>query len=283
MTIGDALKLGAARLASAGIAEPRREARLILALALRLEPAIILGYPERIVEADEIGRFLPLLERRAAREPFSRIAGRRQFWSLDLAISPDTLDPRPDSETLVETTLALLPDRAAPLRVLDLGTGSGALLLALLSELPNAMGVGVDLLPSAAATGRRNAASLGLQGRALFLAGSWADAISSGWADVIVANPPYIPTAEIEALAPEVARYDPHLALDGGPDGLSVYRALAGDMHRLLGPGGVVTLEIGAGQAVSVTELLVKAGLVLRAVGRDLAGIDRCVVAAAGR
>lgn len=282
MTIGEALRLGTDRLAAAGIAEPRREARLLLALALGVDQSVVLGYPERVLDETARGRLLPLLDRRAAREPFSRIAGRREFWSLDFEISPETLDPRPDSETLIETALALLPDRGAALRVLDLGTGSGALLLALLSELPRASGIGIDRVAGAAATARRNAASLGFAERTLFIAGSWGAAISSAVADVILANPPYIASEEIAALAPEVARYEPRMALDGGPDGLGAYRELAADMHRLLVPGGVAVVEIAAGRAIAVTELLVKAGLQLRAVGRDLAGGERCVAVASG-
>lgn len=279
-TVAAALRCGTELLARAGIAEPRREARLLLALALGLDPGIILGYPERVLDAAAQARIVPLFERRASREPFSRIAGRRQFWSLDLEISPDTLDPRPDSETLVETALAFVGDRRAKLRILDLGTGSGALLLALLSELPCATGLGVDLLPAAAAIARRNAARLGLAGRALFLAGFWGEAISSGWADVILANPPYIIASEIDGLAPEVARFEPRMALDGGPDGLGAYRELTTVLPWLLAPGGIAVLEVGAGQADPVTELLVKAGLESRGVRRDLAGIERCVAVA---
>jgi release factor glutamine methyltransferase len=278
-TVGEALRWGTELLARAGIAEPRREARLLLALALGVDPGTVLGYPERALDRMTQERITPLFDKRASREPFSRIAGRRQFWSLDLEISPDTLDPRPDSETLIETALALLPERGARLRILDLGTGSGALLLALLTELPCAVGLGVDLLPGAAATARRNAATLGLASRALFVAGSWGEAISLGWADVILANPPYIVSSEIDGLAPEVARFEPRMALDGGADGLGAYRELIGALPRLLAPGGIAVLEIGAGQADPVTELLVKAGLVLRGVRRDLAGIDRCVAA----
>jgi release factor glutamine methyltransferase len=282
-TVGDALRWGAELLARAGVAEPRREARLLLALAMGVDPGVVLGYPERELAAAAQARLTPLFERRAAREPFSRIIGRRQFWSLDLELSAETLDPRPDSETLVEAALALLPDHRAALRLLDLGTGSGALLLALLTELPGAIGLGVDLLPGAAAIARRNATSLGLGSRALFLAGSWGQAISPGWADVILANPPYIASSEIDGLAPEVARFEPRAALDGGPDGLGACRELIAEMPRLLAPGGIVVLEIGSGQADPVTELLVKAGLVLRGVRRDLAGIERCVAASALR
>src|SRR5258708_21289014 len=224
-TTGDLVGAVARRLAAAGIAEARREARLLVALALGVEPSIVLGYPERPVDSAARVRLAALTARRAAREPYSRLTGRRQFWSLDLEISPDTLDPRPDSETLVEAALALLPDRAARLRILDFGTGSGCLLLALLSELPNAIGIGIDILPGATATARRNAAALGLAGRALFAAGSWGETISCQ-ADVIVANPPYIQSAEVGTLAPEVAGYQPRCAIDAGAVGLHENRGV---------------------------------------------------------
>lgn len=213
-TAGDAVADVAMRLAAAGIDEARREARLLVALALGVEPAVVLGFPERPIDAAAQERLNALTARRAAREPYARLAGRRQFWSLDLEISPDTLDPRPDSETLVEAALALLPDRAAPLRILDFGTGSGCLLLALLSELPNAVGIGIDILPGAVATARRNATALGLAERAFFAAGSWGETISCR-VDVIIANPPYIPSTDMKVQDETRARMslvsDPYL------------------------------------------------------------------------
>jgi release factor glutamine methyltransferase len=280
MTIAEAIRDGARRLAAAGIEEPRREARLLLALAIGVDPGIVIGYPERVLDAAAQDKVAAFVERRVMREPVSRIVGQRQFWSLNLEISPETLDPRPDSETVIETALALLPDRAAPLRLLDLGTGSGALLLALMSELPRATGTGIDLVPGAATMARRNAAATGFGDRTQFLAGYWGDAIAAAAADVILANPPYIPSGELPGLAPEVAWFEPRLALDGGPDGLESFRELAEDMHRLLAPDGIAIIEVGIGQAESVTELLVNMGLVLRATRRDLAGIVRCVAVA---
>ena len=281
-TTGDLVGAVARRLAAAGIAESRREARLLVALALGVEPGVVLGYPERPIDTAAQARLAALTARRAAREPYSRLTGRRQFWSLDLEISPDTLDPRPDSETLVEAALALLPDRAARLRILDFGTGSGCLLLALLSELPNAIGIGIDILPGATATARRNAAALGLAGRALFAAGSWGETISCQ-ADVIVANPPYIQSAEIETLAPEVAGYEPRCALDGGADGLAEYRELAAATWRLLAPNGIALFEVGAGQHAAAAMLLSASGLELQSVKCDLSGVIRCIVVAPAR
>lgn len=282
LSLGDAVEIVARRLAFAGILDSRREARLLVALALGLEAGSVFGYPERPLDRAMQAKVAGLASRRASREPFSRIAGRRQFWSLDFAISRDTLDPRPESETLVEAALELLPDRAAPLRLLDLGTGSGCLLLALLSELANASGVGIDILPGAAAMARRNAAALGLADRAFFVAGNWGGALSYK-ADVILANPPYVPGADLETLMPEVARYDPRRALEGGTDGLESYRELAGAIRPLLKPGGIAVFEVGSGQAAAVTGLLAQKGLVLRRMRRDLAGIARCVVVAAAK
>jgi release factor glutamine methyltransferase len=280
MTIGQALADAGHRLAASGIESPRREARLLLALAAEIDAAAILGFPERPLAAAAALRLEALLQRRMAREPVSRLAGRREFWSLDFALSPDTLDPRPDSETLIAAALDYLPDRQAALRILDFGTGTGCLLLALLSELPRAVGVGLDIVPGAAAAARRNAEDLGLNSRAFFVVGSWDEAISTG-VDVILANPPYISTSEFSELSPEVARYDPRLALDGGKDGLGAYRCIAPAARRLLKPGGRAFIELGAAQSEAAVALFAEAGLLIEEVRRDLADIERCLVLAA--
>lgn len=278
-TLGGAVDAVARQLGAAGIAEARREARLLVALAARLEPATVLGWPERSLDAEAAARLAELASRRAAREPYARLAGHREFWGLDFTLSPATLEPRPDSETLVEAALALLPDRAASLRLVDFGTGSGCLLLALLSELPNAFGIGVDLQPEAAATARCNAAALGLARRANFLVGDWGEALA-GSVDVLLTNPPYICSEAIAGLAPEVARYEALVALDGGGDGLRAYRALAGETRRLLAPGGIALFELGDGQAPAVAALMAAAGLAVKTSRRDLAGIERVLVVA---
>jgi release factor glutamine methyltransferase len=278
-TVGDAVTAAMQCFAAAGIAEPRREARLLVALALGVEPVTVLGYPERPLDGSARARLDGLVARRAAGEPYSRLLGRRQFWSLDFALTPDTLDPRPDSETLIEAALAHLPDRRAALKVVDFGTGTGCLLLALLSELPNAVGIGVDILPGAAAAARLNAAALGLGHRASFIVGHWGKAIS-GVADVILANPPYIYSGDIDGLGPEVANHEPHAALDGGDDGLGAFRELAGDLGRLVRPGGIALVEVGLGQVPMVAVLMADAGLSVRAIRRDLSGIERVVVLA---
>jgi release factor glutamine methyltransferase len=276
-SFGEAIAALTPRLASAGIAQARREARLLVALAAGVAPSTVLGWPERHLDAAAETRLAELAGRRAAREPYARLSGRRQFWSLDFALSPETLDPRPDSETLIEAALARLPDRRAALRLLDLGTGSGCLLLALLSEFDHAFGIGIDLLPGAAATARRNAASLGLADRSVFAVGRWGEALA-GLMDVILANPPYICSELIDSLAPEVARYEPRVALDGGGDGLDAYRALAGETRRLLKRDGIAFFELGAGQGTAVATLMTEAGLTPEGIRRDLAGIERVLI-----
>jgi release factor glutamine methyltransferase len=273
-SFGEALAAAADRLAACGIDSPRRDARLLLALAAGVEEAMVLAYPERPLPSNAEAALDRFLARRMAGEPISRIAGKREFWSLEFALSPDTLDPRPDSETLVAAALAFIPDREAPLRILDLGTGTGCLLLALLSELPNAWGVGVDLALGAARTARRNAALNHLQSRAFFMVGRWADGIGGGF-DLVVVNPPYLRTEDIPSLAPEVARFDPHLALDGGADGLRAYRELAPDIARL---ARLAVVEVGAGQADDVAQIFARAGLDEAARRCDLQGIERCLV-----
>ncbi len=277
-TIHASLGWAATLLGAAGVEVPRRDARLLLAEALGGRPDLVTGYPERLLEPGQASRFQALVGRRVAREPVSRILGRREFWSLDLRLSPDVLDPRPESETLVEAVLGRIDDRKAPLRILDLGTGSGCLLLALLSELPKARGLGVDISSAALAVARENAGHLGLASRAVFQKGDWAQGLAGSW-QAIVSNPPYIIEAEIADLAPEVARYDPKLALAGGPDGLAAYRRLAPQVARLVAPDGVVALEVGAGQAGEVGRLLEAASLAGVDCLRDLAGQERCVLA----
>ncbi len=274
-SIGECLAAAARRLTEAGIPDARRESRSILAHALGIEPVAVLGYPERSV--GDTSRFEELIERRAAREPLSRLTGHREFWSLDFAVTPDTLDPRPDSETVVEAALEIFSDRAAPLRVLDLGAGTGCLLLALLHELPGAAGVGVDIQPAAIAVARKNAENLGLSSRARFIVGDWGGSLAGPF-DLIVANPPYIPTGEIAGLQREVAQYEPRRALDGGPDGLEGYRALAGDLGRLLAPKGAAILEFGMGQANNVAHILESSGLHVEDFAADLSGTLRCAV-----
>jgi release factor glutamine methyltransferase len=277
-TVGAALAGATAALAAAGFDEPRRHARRLLEAALGRSVAELFAHPESTLTAADEVRVAAVLGRMIAHEPLSRIVGRRDFWGLEFLLSHDTLDPRPESETVVETVLARLPDRTRPYRFLDLGTGTGCLLLALLSEFPRGTGVGIDIAPGAARAARRNAGLLGLGGRAHFVVADWAGAVTGGF-DAIVANPPYIATPAIAELPREVRDYDPHLALDGGADGLLAYRVIALDLPRLLLPGGLIAAEIGWEQAEPVAAILAQSGLVLEGLTPDLAGIMRCVVA----
>lgn len=273
-TLGDFLDRATATLRAAGIAAPRHEARWVIDAILgerRLDGA-------RRLSAAEAERLEAALARRAAREPLDRILGEREFWSLAFRLSPATLSPRPDSETLVEAALSLLADRRRAWRLLDLGTGSGALLLALLSELPAASGVGVDLAPQAVATAAENARRLGLAGRARFAVDDWA-AQETGPFDLVISNPPYIESAAVATLEPEVRRFDPPLALDGGADGLAAYRALLPAARRLLAPSGWLVLELGQGQADAVATLARGAGFTHVSTRDDLSGIARALLA----
>jgi release factor glutamine methyltransferase len=278
LTIGVVLAETAAALAASGCEEPRRRARWVVAAALRMSPAEVFARPERVLGAAEQARIAAIRDRVTAREPLGRVLGHREFWGLDFALSPDTLEPRPESETIIEAVLGRIADRRMPYRFLDLGTGTGCLLLALLLEYPNAAGVGIDLAPGAAATARLNAAALGLHRRAVFVAGDWGRALTGGF-DAVVANPPYIASPAIAGLMPEVREHDPRLALDGGEDGLAAYRAIAADLARLLAPGGLFAGEIGMGQDRAVAAILAAAGLAIETVVSDLAGIPRCLVA----
>lgn len=280
MTAGEALAETARRLQRAGIASPRLDARLLLAHVLGLEPLAVVARPERPLDELEAARLGELAARRERREPLAHITGRREFWSLSFEVTADTLDPRPDSETLVEAVLEALPDRKAPLRLLDLGTGTGCLLLALLSELPNARGLGVDVGEGACVVARGNLRRLGLEARAEIRHGDWGRGLDGPF-DVIVANPPYIADDELAALDDEVARWEPRLALAAGPEGLDCYRGLAPEIARLLAPGGIAVLEVGEGRAAAVRRLLAASGLIPGGVRCDLAGIARCVIATA--
>ncbi len=278
MTVSEALRHLANRFAAAGIDTARLDARLLVAEVLGCEPNALITRPEAPLSPGQVEKLEALALRRAAREPMSHILGRRGFWTLELKVTADTLDPRGDTETLVEAVLARIPDRSAPLRVVDFGIGTGAILLSLLSELPNAIGLAVDKSPAALAVAEHNALANGLGGRARFLLSDWGRGLDERF-DVIVSNPPYIPDQDIDGLEPEVAAYEPRLALAGGPDGLECYRALIPDMARLLAPRGIAAVEVGAGQAGAVGSLFEAAGLKVEGTACDLAGVERCVIA----
>ncbi len=280
-TVAGLLWDGMERLRAAGVEEATREARRLLSHALDRPAAALIGAGGEAVGAAQAAAYRALIDRRAAREPVARILGRRGFWTLELAVGPAVLDPRPDSETLVEAALARFPDPAAPFRVVDLGTGSGCLLLAVLAERPAARGLGIDRSAATAAAARANALSAGLGDRAAFAVGDWAAAVA-GPVDLVLCNPPYIERAAIAGLAPEVRGHDPALALDGGDDGYDAYRALLPGLARALAPGGAAVLEVGAGQWNAVARLAEATGFAVEACARDSGGIARALVLGRG-
>jgi release factor glutamine methyltransferase len=268
----------AAQLAAAGIEGARAEAWLLLAAATGRPRAALMAGVAEALSRDEVRSVDAMVCRRCAREPIAYILGEKEFWSLPFRVGPAVLIPRPETETVVEAALARVADRSAPLRILDLGTGSCCLLLALLSELPQATGIGSDVSAAALAIAGLNAARLGLAGRVELRQSDWGREIAPAF-DLIVGNPPYVAAGEWQMLQPEVREFEPSAALLAGPDGLAAYRALAPDCARLLAPGGSVALEIGAGQGDAVAGILARAGLALEERRRDLAGIERCLVA----
>jgi release factor glutamine methyltransferase len=264
-------------LAEKNISQPEAEARVLLLAATHMSRTQLITQSDRIISTSEADILSAWIARRLHGEPVTRIAGRRDFWTLDLRVTPDVLDPRADTEVIVETALDLLGiRRTQALRILDLGTGTGALLLALLSECPHATGVGIDLSPAACAVAQDNAQRNGLAARAKFQQGHWADALHETF-DLVVSNPPYIESATIAGLDAEVREHDPMLALDGGPDGLTAYRGIVKELPRLLSPAGLCVLELGIGQAGAVTALAEGVGLTQKALRPDLGGVERAL------
>jgi release factor glutamine methyltransferase len=279
ISIGGARRALARMFAAAGLDSPALDARIIVGHALGLDHAALAGAAERALDAGERDRIAALAARRLEREPVARIVGTKEFWGLPLRFAPAVLVPRPETETLVTTALAHIDRdgaRTRPLRIADIGTGSGALLLALLSELPNAFAVGTDRCVAALAVARDNTRRLRLAERAAFVAGDFAAALAGPF-DLVVANPPYVASGELAQLAPEVRDHDPRLALDGGPDGLRAYRALAADAPRLIGARGRMVIELGIGQAVAVAKLFGERLPVVVTTVPDLAGTPRAL------
>ena len=272
----------AAAFRNAGLESPELDARVLVSFVLGLDHAGLVAAGERELEPVEASRIAALGARRLARESVASIIGGKEFWGLPIRIGPATLVPRPETETVVEAALAAIDaggPRARPLRIVDLGTGSGCILIALLTELPNAHGVGTDIDPAALAMASENARAVGVAQRAHFVCTNFASALAGGF-DLVVSNPPYVATHELRSLAPEVRR-EPRAALDGGEDGLAAYRAIAGDAGRLLGPAGTLVVELGVGQAGPVAGLLARAGLSTGRPVVDLAGIPRVIAAVA--
>ncbi len=274
--IGAVRRALAQRFREAGLDSADLDARILVGHALGLDHAKLAVHSERPLTEQERQAIDALGAQRLAREPVARILGAKEFWGLTFALNADTLVPRPDTETIVEAALSSIDDHGRPLRIADLGTGSGALLLALLSELPAATGIGTDISSGALACARNNAAALGLAARAAFIACDYGAALS-GPLDLVVSNPPYIAHDVIATLDPEVRDFDPALALNGGQDGLTGYRAIAADAARLLAPKGVLVLELGAGMRPAVEEVFTACGLAVAGVRDDLSGIPRAL------
>lgn len=280
-TVGPAVREATRRLRDAGLDSPGLDARLLVAACLGLDHDRLITHADEAISRPQATRLAEMLERRLAREPVSRILGRREFWGRDFLLTAATLDPRPETETVVEAALAILrselADRPAP-RLLDIGTGTGCIILTLLAELPGATGVATDVSAEALATARTNADRLGVQDRVEFKQASMLDGIEGPF-DLLISNPPYIPSGEIAGLAPEVTRHDPRLALDGGPDGLAFYRRIIAEAKRVV-PAGWVVLETGHDQADAIVQAAEAAGAVATGTSRtylDLAGRPRCV------
>jgi len=270
-----ALREAIAQLTAAGVETPDRDARLLMqwtegidAAALIASPEIALSHPKRLAQA---------IEQRSARKPVSKIIGYRDFWSHRFIVTPDVLDPRPETETIIEAVLDITPRLVAP-KILDLGTGSGCILLTLLSEFTLSQGVGIDSSPAALSVAKQNAEALGVADRAKFLLSNWFEALDDTF-DLVVCNPPYISTSEGTLLAPEVARWDPEAALFAGMDGLHAYRGIANGLATVLKPDGVAFFEVGIGQSGAVTDLLREVGFGRITSRLDLAGVERCIIA----
>ncbi len=276
-TLVKAWKTAGERLKAAGIDQPAIDARLMLEAAAGVSRTDILTDPYRELTDEQRQTLETYLSRRERREPVSHILGRKGFWKIMLAVTRDVLTPRPDTETVVEVALAAFPDVAAPITVLDLGVGSGAILLAILAERPAARGLGVDISDEALAVARENAANLDLNTRCALFRGDWTAGLAEANYDLVVANPPYIPSADIDTLEPEVRDHEPRMALDGGPDGLDAYRFLAPEILRVLKPGGVFAVEVGYDQAGAVSALFRDAGGLNVQTVRDLGDRDRVV------
>ncbi|WP_281018181.1 peptide chain release factor N(5)-glutamine methyltransferase [Minwuia sp. IMCC3077] len=274
-TVGALLDRASRQLRQADLPSPRLDARVLLGNAMQCDPASLLPGSTRPVAPAQVARFDALIDGRLERRPVSHLTGRREFYGRAFMVTPDVLDPRPDSECVVELALRHLASDE-PTRILDLGTGTGCLLLTLLAERPQAQGLGIDISAAALEVARGNAAALGLQDRAAFQQGEWLSGVT-GHFDLIISNPPYIPSDDIHGLAPEVRDHEPRLALDGGRDGLDPYRILLPRLAGHLKAEGTAILEHGQGQEAAMARLAEHSGLEITATATDLGGINRGV------
>lgn len=276
-SVKDVLRHAVLELQRAHIETASMDARVLLQYVLHLTREELLLDNERELTSGQLETYTQLVEKRMSRQPVSQLTGKREFWGMCFKVTENTLDPRPDSETLIEAILAKLPNREAPLKVLDLGTGTGCLLLTVLSEYPNAQGTAVDICNDALAVAKQNARNLGLENRMQCINSCWGNDVQ-GQYDLIISNPPYIPSSVIPSLAPEVAQWEPKLALDGGPDGMNCYRAIAAQLPRMLAVNGLAVFEIGIGQAKELETILNSHDLKVAGTKDDMAYITRCVL-----
>lgn len=275
--IADALADAVEQLEAAGVDSAHIDARLLMCHLLGVNRSYLTLYSHEELDEETLAAYDDLVARRASREPMAQILGEREFWGLNFRVTQDTLDPRPDSETIVDAVLRYVPTRHTRLMIADFGVGTGCLLLSLLHEYPHAHGLGVDVSEAALEVARYNARMLDLANRATFHNTSWGEGVVGKY-DVIISNPPYITEAEMLELQPEVAKFEPRSALVGGEDGLECYRALMPHVKRLLAANGVAVMEVGFGQADDVTAIGEAEGLQLLEISCDLSGVERCVV-----
>ena len=278
LTLLQAWQSAKARLETAGLAGPVIDARLLVEAAAEATRADIVTDPYRALTPEQEERLADYLARRERRQPVSHILGRKGFWKIMLSVTPDVLTPRPDTEVIVDYVLKKFPDETAPFHILDLGVGSGAIVLSILAERPRAKGLATDISDEALAVARENAANLGLANQIAFARGNWTEGLADASFDVVVSNPPYIASDVIETLEPEVRQFDPRLALDGGADGLDAYRHLAPEILRVLKPGGLFAVEIGYDQKDAVEALFNEVGAGDVWTIKDLSTNDRVVV-----
>ena len=276
-TIAAALEAAIKKLSAAGVENPKLDSKLLLCHAADIEPVELITNSNRQLPAQNLQSFEALIKRRVLREPVSHLIGEREFWSLPFLVSSDVLDPRPSSETLIQAALKYVEDTKKVFSVLDLGTGSGCLLITILKECPLATGIGIDNSEAALLVARQNAAKHSVENRSKFEFSSWGRNLNESF-DLILCNPPYIADGELVLLEPEVIVYEPRMALFAGDDGLSAFRDLAPDIYRLLNLDGVAVLECGLGQETSLVEIFSSAGLKHLETLPDLEGIERCCV-----
>jgi len=277
-TIGRSIDVAADILSESGIENARKESYLLFEYVTNISASLLRGRPDTVLTDSEWHNILLLLIRRAKYEPYAYLVRMKEFWSLPFKVTEDTLIPRPDSETVIETILDYIPDKDEKLKILDLGTGCGSLLGALLKELRYANGIGVDSNFAASNVAIQNMRQLGFADRANIRIGNWGNGINESF-DAIVCNPPYIPTKEIENLEISIKKYEPRVALDGGKDGLESYRIIAGQIYRLLNNKGAAVVEFGHGQGPAVGRIFKENNLKIGCFGRDLASKDRCLLA----